>query len=228
MAVNVILNSEYNVYANVFDNNKGRISYPTRNFLYNANSSNLFANCSKLEMDISQMKGNWNLVTNMTRSFYNCSNITGAPFFPVNISNIVNTYYNCYSLVGLFPQYVNVNNMYGTFYNCKGLTGNPSSGNNLTDISYCYYNITSINGIMYLNYNSTAEVNATNAFYGRDTNEKLYIYVKPNSKWNNWFYNNCSIYGNSLNWTLLHNRYYNLNSSTIVKYGDGYGDVYLN
>jgi hypothetical protein len=79
MAINVVLNSLYNVYFNQYDNKNGKISYHTRNFLYNQDSSNLFAGCNKLIMNLTNIKGNWSIVTNMARSFYNCSNITGSP-----------------------------------------------------------------------------------------------------------------------------------------------------
>jgi len=93
-----------------------------------------------------------------------------------------------------------------------------------------YWNCLNLSGEMHINYNGTEEVNAVNCFYGRNTSKRLTIYVKPNSLWNNWFYEHpTEVTGTTATWTLVEGiKYYNTAINIVVRFNDSFGDITLN
>ena len=112
---------------------------------------------------------NWDKVTNMYMTYYNCRNLTGSPVCGVNVANMSYTYTQCYNLTGspvcganvtdmawTYTQCYNltgspvcgdkVTNMSSTYYQCYNLTGTPVCGANVTDMAWTYYNCRNLTG----------------------------------------------------------------------------------
>lgn len=142
-----------------------------------------------------------NNVTNIAYTYFNCRNITGSPVCGPNVTNMHETYESCIKLTGSPVCGNKVTHMKYTYYNCQNLTGRPVCGNKVTEMSYAYYNCQNLTGppicgsattamtCTYYNckklgsngyFYSNKISNIANCFYGRNTSNRLNLYV-PNT-----------------------------------------------
>lgn len=109
-------------------------------------------------------------VTDMTNSFYGCSNLVGNAIFGESVAHpyLNSSYYLCNKLTGIeirnneanmvsFAENANwyrgtpycpdnTSNAYKMYYGCFNLTGSPVCGNNITNYFGAYYNCWNITG----------------------------------------------------------------------------------
>ena len=71
--------------------------------------------------------------TNFSNMFSNMINLKKSTI-PNNITDMSNTYYNCTNLTGSPACGPNVVNMANTYHNCIKLTGSPACGNKVTNM----------------------------------------------------------------------------------------------
>ena len=164
-------------------------------------------------------------VTNMICTYQECTNLTGSPVCGPKVTNMYSTYSNCTNLTGNPVCGDNVTSMGYTYDNCTNLTGNPVCGPRVTSMAYTYYNCTNLTGspvcgprVIYMNntyrncYNiygnmyvySLNIINVSNCFNGRNTSNRLNIYVHNKSKSYNTLMNThryYSIVGANISWT---------------------------
>lgn len=192
----------------------------------------MFNQCTVLSLNLMNLQGRLNLITNMAEMFNNCQKITGSPICGENVISMQGTYQNCRNLTGTAVCGPLVQSMDYTYSYCFNLT-NAFIGNNVISTKYTYdTTIQNLNKrIFYFNYNSSADVNAYRCFNNRN-GLGIIVFVKPNSKWNNWFYNNAHLSTNdSTNyiWTNIDGGYYNDANRFMVRYKDETNSIiYLN
>ena len=102
--------------------------------------------------------------------------------------------------------------MCDTYYDCHNLAGSPICGKNVTSMTGTYYNCYNLSGNGY--FYSNKITNAQNCFYGRNTSNRLSLYVPANSTTlNTCLYNSTSsMVGTNITWTddtATNNCYYN-------------------
>ena len=124
------------------------------------------------------------------------------------------SYYGCNGLNGQPTCGNNVINMAWGYYNCTNLTGTPACGNNVEDMTYTYYGCYNLKGNAYFYSPSVSSMHS--CFYGRNTSNKLNIYVKSGSVTNTTIHytNTSSLVGANITWTnsgsYQYNSYYNI------------------
>lgn len=161
-------------------------------------------------------------IVNMASAYDGCNQLTGFPVCGNNVTNMYGTYAGCTNLVGQPIVGPNVICMATAYAGCSNLTGAPVCGPNTNNLYQCYMQCYNLFGDMYIDYNKTqtsSSVNMDWCFYGRNNTRRLNIHVKPNSAYNNWLYNIGMLSGYpGLEWTLMDNGYYNMNTNTYVYY----------
>ena len=80
----------------------------------------------------------WANLTNMSRTYFSCTNLIGSPLCGDNVTDFSFTYQNCYNLTGSPVCGSKVTNMASTYYFCRNLTGSPVCGTNVTNMYYAY------------------------------------------------------------------------------------------
>lgn len=126
-----------------------------------------------------------------SRAFSGCSKLT-TPVMGNNVIDMSYLYSDCVSLTGA-PICSNcVRNMAGAYSNCRLIQGEPAiSPMTTTNLYYAYYECPNIYGNLYLIARSSLlesyVFNIDNAFTGRDTSNRLNIFIQ-NFTYN--FYNN--------------------------------------
>lgn len=169
-------------------------------------------------------------VENFYATYCNCFNLTGSPVCGAKVISFEATYNDCHKLTGSPVCGPNVLSMRNAYSGCVNLSGNPVCGDNVVNLDYTYYNCHNLYGEMYINYNGTDAVSANRCFYGRNASNKLTIYIKPNSLWNNWFYEHpTEVTGTTATWTLIDGvKYYNTAINIVVRFSNSFGNITLN
>ncbi len=144
----------------------------------------------------------------MTWTYANCRNLTGSPICGDNVTDMNGTYQNCYNLTGNPVCGNNVQYMSNTYQNCYNLTGSPVCGNNVTRMSSTYQNCYNLSGNMYFYSNNIRDI--SNCFYGRNTSNRLNLYVHINSTTNTTLHNKAdNLVGKPITWTNAGSYQYN-------------------
>jgi hypothetical protein len=136
--------------------------------------SNAYKNCQNLTTAVCGPN-----VTNMSWAYYNCTNLTTAVCGP-NVTDMSWAYVDCTNLTTAVCG-PNVTDMSSAYYGCTNLT-TAVCGPNVTDMSGAYRNCCSIYGDLYLHSNNINSF--TSCFNGRNTSNRLNIYVPSGSTTN--------------------------------------------
>jgi hypothetical protein len=129
----------------------------------------------------------------MSNTYYNCTNLSGAPAYGNNVINMTNAYYNCRYLTGSAICGENTQYLTNTFYNCKNIGAN----------AYFY---------------SNKIINIKGCFANKNNSRRLNIYYPANSVTHNTLHNyiltNSSIVNANITWTNMttysYNKTYNI------------------
>ena len=140
-------------------------------------------------------------VTNMCHTYFACYNLTGAPVCGSNVTDMASAYYSCSNLTGSPVCGDRVTSMYYTYGFCSNLTGSPVCGSNVIDMAYAYYYCCNLRSNAYFYSPKVSYIQS--CFGGRNTSERLNIYVVANSTTNTTIhYNNTSsLVGANIIWT---------------------------
>lgn len=153
-----------------------------------------------------------NNVIHMSGAYCICDNLTGSPVCGDKVEDMVYAYQHCRSLSGSPVCGNNVTDMYMAYDDCLNLTGAPVCGPNVIDMGYTYRNCYNLKGNAY--FYSPSISNMTGCFNGRNTSNRLNIYVPANSVTNTTIHKTnyqTSIVGANIRWT--NRRSYQYNSS---------------
>ena len=195
-----------NNFSNAFNNMRNLISVNIPSNVENL--SNTYINC--INLTDSPVCGD--KVINMASAYSGCSNLTGSPVCGEKVTDMFRAYSDCSNLTGSPVCGNNVKSMFHVYSGCSNLTGSPVCGNNVTDMDDTYYNCPNLFGNGYFYSNKVAKIK--NCFYGRNTSNRLNLYVPANSTTlNTCLYNNTySMVGTNITWTddtATNGRYYN-------------------
>lgn len=130
-----------------------------------------------------------NSVQYMNYAYDNCRNITKAACGP-EVKTLAYAYRNCKNITEAVCG-PNVTSMVGAYQGCNNIT-EAICGDNVVNLSNAYADCPNIRGNFILRTSlsgTPAGLNIKNVFKGRDTSEKLNIYVYPNSYWAYEIYN---------------------------------------
>lgn len=160
------------------------------------------------------------LVTLMNGTYIGCRNITGNPVCGPNVNDFAYAYYDCTNITGNPVCSNTVTSLLSTYHNCTNISGSPVCGPNVTTIQSTYFNCPNIYGNGYFYSPNIRTI--TGCFNGRNTSNRLNLYIPANSVTFNMFTNSTTsagLYGRSVNWTndyAANGVYYNTTYNTYI------------
>lgn len=224
------------------------------NYHYVTNMHTAFANCCKLTNKpisakrVRSMYGTYYNcvkihgapkvnanVTNLIGTYYNCTKLSGAPNASNNVISAIGTYYNCINLTGSPVSEISAQSMMEMYYNCYLLEGNPTNCNDAIITSKAYYNCPNIYGDFYWfndAYKQADITNLVNMFYGRNFQNKLNIYIGPDTCIGNSLINYSSSFGDiygigEIEWTPIPNGLTNTYTNTNLYFINNLNQYYI-